>query len=107
MDKNTDCFDPVEFVKPSEKIYTIYSKSGCPNCKNVKNLLQGKNIAFDIIDCDEYLIDFKTEFLQFIMKLTNKEWKTFPMVFEGTHFIGGYTDTKEYLEKTLDFNQDF
>jgi len=107
MEKNINNLDQFEFIKPYENTYTIYSKSGCPNCKNVKNLLQGKNIAFDIVDCDEYLIETKMEFLHFIMKLTNKEWKTFPIVFDGIHFIGGYTDTKEYLEKTLDFNENF
>jgi glutaredoxin len=107
MERKTDNFDQLDFLKPSENTYTIYSKSGCPNCKNVKNMLLGKNIAVDIVDCDEYLIETKTEFLQFIMKLTNKEWKTFPMVFDGTHFVGGYADTKEYLEKRLLFNQDF
>ena len=33
------------------------------------------------------------------------------MVFDNTHFIGGFSDTKQYLEKisktSLDFNEDF
>jgi len=109
IDKGID--DIIEFTKPYENIYTIYSKSGCPNCKKVKTLLEENNIKFIIVDCDEYLINYKTEFLQFIKNLISKECKMFPMVFDKTHFIGGFSDTEDYLEKSLatllDFNQDF
>ena len=46
------------FERPNEdnNIFTIYSKSGCINCRNVKDLLQKHNFTFNIIDCDEYLI---------------------------------------------------
>jgi len=89
-----------EFTKPSETQYTVYSKSGCPNCKKVKELLEVKKIPFTIIDCDEYLIESKSEFLNFIQELTSREWKTFPIVFNNTsQFIGGFLDTKLYLEK--------
>jgi glutaredoxin len=89
-----------EFTKPSETQYTVYSKSGCPNCKKVKELLEDKKIPFTIIDCDEYLIESKPEFLNFIQELTSREWKTFPIVFNNKgDFIGGFLDTKLYLEK--------
>lgn len=109
MDNFTN--DIIEFTKPFENIYTIYSKSGCPNCKKVKTLLEENNIKFIIVDCDEYLINYKTDFLQFIKNLISKEWKTFPIVFDNTYFIGGFSDTDNYLEKSLktllDFNEDF
>lgn len=99
---------PKEFVKPSETEYTVYSKSGCPNCTKVKDLLQLENISFSVIDCDEYLIESKPEFLQFIQELSNREWKTFPIVFSNTgQFIGGFIDTREYLEKMLEFTDEF
>ena len=41
------------------------------------------------------------------MNLISMEWKTFPMVFDKTQFIGGFLDTKIYLEKTLEFTDDF
>jgi glutaredoxin-related protein len=41
------------------------------------------------------------------MELISMEWKTFPIVFDNTQFIGGFSDTKHYLEKTLKFNEDF
>jgi glutaredoxin len=104
MDKENDI---IEFTKPFENIYTIYSKSGCPNCKKVKTLLEENNIEFIIVDCDEYLINNKPEFLNFITELTNKDWKTFPMVFDQSIFIGGFSDTKQYLEKSLETLLDF
>ena len=34
----------MEPTPPSCKGFTVYSKSGCPNCRNVKNLLKKENI---------------------------------------------------------------
>jgi glutaredoxin len=96
------------FIKPSNREYTIYSKSGCSNCIKVKELLKSNNIPFTVIDCDEYLIERKTEFLLFIQELTSREWKTFPIVFSGDGlFIGGFTDTRVYLEQLLEFTDNF
>lgn len=99
----------MDFDKPSETTqYTIYSKSGCPNCKKVKELLETQKISFTVIDCDEYLIESKTEFLNFIQELSSQEWKTFPIVFnKDGQFIGGFTDTKVYLEQLEEDNLDF
>jgi glutaredoxin len=100
--------DPNDFEKPSENQYTVYSKSGCTNCNKVKELLKEKQMPFIIIDCDEYLIETKTEFLQFIQDLTSQEWKTFPIVFDSSsQFIGGFLDTKIYLEKLSEKYLDF
>jgi glutaredoxin len=96
-------------IEPSENSVTVYSKSGCNNCVNVKNLLKDykkkhSDIEFNIIDCDEYLIEDKSSFLYFIQNKANEERKIFPIVFINKKFIGGFTETKEYFEKTyLDF----
>ena len=96
------------FRKPSNIEYTIYSKSGCSNCSKVKELLESNNIPFIVINCDEYLIEKKSEFLLFIQELTSREWKTFPMVFSSDRqFIGGFTDTRIYLEELLEFTDEF
>ena len=99
--------ETTEFTKPSETCFTIYSKSGCSNCTKVKNLLQENKISFTIIDCDEYLLENKAEFLNFIMNLTSREWRTFPIVFNNSQFIGGFIDTKVYLDNTLDFERNY
>jgi len=101
----------MEFPKPLEDKITVYSKSGCVNCVNVKNTLKHKDIPFIIIDCDEFILEDKSGFLLFIQNLAGKEYKTFPMVFSHNTFIGGFTDTEEYFTKlnklNLDFNSDF
>ena len=96
------------FRSPSKNEYTVYSKSGCPNCTKVKELFLSTNIPFTVIDCDKYLIERKTEFLLFIQELTSREWKTFPIVFTSdVQFIGGFTDTRVYLEELLEFTDEF
>jgi glutaredoxin len=96
------------FRTPSNTEYTIYSKSGCPNCNKVKDLLKSNNMQFTVIDCDEYLIERKSEFLHFIQELTSREWKTFPIVFnDNSQFIGGFIDTRVYLEELLEFTDKF
>jgi glutaredoxin len=106
--------DSKDFIQPSTISYTIYSKSGCPNCKKAKDLLSSKQITFTTIDCDDYLVESKSEFLSFIMNLTSQDWRSFPIIFNNKgDFIGGFIDTREYLEKkqeelhVFDFTNDF
>jgi glutaredoxin len=94
---------------PEPKIgeITVYSKSGCSGCINVKKSL---NKLFDniiIIDCDEFILEDKETFLQFIKEISGKECKTFPIVFDGKMFIGGYKETVSYLDKLLVFDLTF
>ena len=98
----------MEFIKPFPTGFTIYSKSGCPNCNKVKLLLKEKNLLFSIIDCDEYILENKYFFLLFIKELINKEWKTFPIVFDNGKFIGGFTETTNFVDKLiLSFEDNF
>ena len=95
----------MEFEAPSTTVYTIYSKSGCTYCTKVKNLLIEKGYAFDMIDCDEYLLEDKEGFLKFIEENAGKEYKTFPMVFRTGHFIGGFNETKKLLDMEEAFHK--
>ena len=101
----------MEFPLPIKGQFTIYSKSGCINCTKVKNLLKDKQMLFTIIDCDEFILENKTEFLEFIKNLAGIEYKMFPMVFDNNKFIGGYNETNNYFtslqEKMLDFDISF
>ncbi len=92
----------LKIEEPSSITYTIYSKSGCPGCKKVKDLLRSENPL--VIDCDEYLLEDKEGFLSFIQNITQKSVKMFPMVFNKDKiFIGGYEETKkEYLNFSFD-----
>ena len=91
----------MEFEEPIKSGFTIYSKSGCINCSKVKSLLKEKKLFFSVIDCDEYIIENKEDFLLFIKDKANREYKMFPMVFYDGSFIGGYTETQEYTDKLL------
>jgi glutaredoxin len=94
----------MNFPNPSKRKFTIYTKSGCIYCNKVKELLNKNYILFDIIDCDEFIIENKSNFLAFLQNIIGHEYKTFPMVFDDEGlFIGGYTDTVKYVEKMLDF----
>ena len=96
----------MDFFKPLEKGFTIYSKPGCPNCTNVKRLLFEKEIFYLDVECGVYLLEDKEGFLAFIKVIANKEYRTFPMVFKDGKFIGGFTETKLHFDKLECFCND-
>jgi glutaredoxin len=96
----------MEIIEPSKKGFTIYSKSGCPNCISVKKCIKEKNFLLTEINCDEYILEDKEEFLQFIENKAETCYKTFPMVFYDGKFVGGLTQTIEFTNKLLSFFED-
>ena len=56
----------MEYIRPSESGFTIYSKSGCLQCSKVKTLLQDNKLDFTVVDCDEYILEDKLSFLLFM-----------------------------------------
>jgi glutaredoxin len=95
-----------KFEKPKTVGYTVYSKSGCPNCIKIKNILKKANAPFSVIDCDEYLIESKEEFLKFIEETAEKSVRVFPMVFFERKFIGGCQDAEYHHIKLNAFSDD-
>ena len=91
--------------KPQTNGFTIYSKSGCPNCTRIKKILSEKKQTVFEIQCDEYLIENKESFLSFIKNLAQKEWKVFPIIFNNGAFIGGFNETQELHNKQLCFDE--
>lgn len=69
--------------------------------------MKDKSIAFHVIDCDEFILAHKEEFLSFIQTLIGKEYKMFPIVFNNNTFIGGFNETNKFLEQLLDFDISF
>ena len=90
-----------QFERPSKNGFTIYSKSGCPNCSKVKKLLKEKNLLFHVIDCDDYILGEKKPFLNFIKNISNKEISIFPIIFYDGKIVGGFNETNEFIEKLL------
>jgi glutaredoxin len=89
----------MNFEEPSKEGFTIYSKSGCPFCIKVKNFLIEEKLDYNYINCDDYLIDYKEEFLFFIQQKIGKNVTLFPMIFHNGIYIGGYEYTKIHVEK--------
>lgn len=102
----------MEFTEPLQNGFTIYSKSGCHNCSKIKKMLTDKNIFFIEVNCDEYLIEEKVNFLFFIEKKIGSlysafPYSTFPIVFYDGKFIGGYIETSKYINELLLFEEEF
>ena len=98
------------FTAPSQDGFTIYTKSNCPYCIKVKELFVHSNPQPLYVNCDSYLETYRDAFLKFILDYTVRKHRTFPMVFFKGSFIGGYTETKEYMDSNLfsaDFTMDF
>ncbi len=87
----------MEFTTPISSGFTVYGKSDCPYCVKVKDLLREFNEEYIYVNCDEYLIDKREEFLKYIATVAGVAHKTFPMVFSSGKFVGGYTDTFKML----------
>ena len=86
--------------RPASDSYTIYSKSGCLYCTQAVVLLKNEQVSPLYVDCDEFLLENKEEFLKLMKSLIGYEYRTFPMIFKNGHFIGGYTKSKEFYEQS-------
>lgn len=90
----------MEFIQPHMMGFTIYTKSGCSFCQRVKGLLTELQLPYSVIDCDPYLLEARTEFIEFIKERVGREYKTFPMVFLDGKFIGGYSEALSCLAQS-------
>lgn len=97
----------MEIIKPHKSGFTVYSKSGCINCKTAKIKIQENFFICTEINCDEYILENKEEFLQIMEELIGKPYRTFPMVFYNGEFIGGLNETTNYMNKLKSFDNIF
>jgi glutaredoxin len=88
----------MDYLRPMDNMYTIYTKPGCIYCKMVIELLHTNNKPIDEVPCEEYIAHSKPQFFQFISDIAGRNHRTFPVVFSNGRFIGGYTETKSFLE---------
>ncbi len=94
----------MEFEKPTETGYTIYSKSGCLLCNTAKDFLKMRGLSFTVIDSDEYLFEDKDGFIAFIESIAKKPTGGFPKVFADGVFVGGYAETKKFVTNKFVFD---
>lgn len=88
----------MEFLEPQPIGYTIYTKSGCKYCQQIKDYLQEKYLIYSEVSCDDYLLHHREKFLSFIETKAGFPYHTFPMIFFDGRFIGGTSDTIRLLE---------
>lgn len=70
-------------------VYTIYSKENCKYCKLTKEFLNSKKLEFKEIILDPN----NNDYVSIRDELINKtDHRTFPWIFEGDRFIGGYKE---------------
>jgi len=81
-------------VELSKQGWTIFTKNNCSYCKKVKALVP--EALF--IESDAFLTGQRERFLATLDTWTGKPYRTFPMVFLDKRFIGGYAETKKYLD---------
>ena len=69
----------------------IYGKKNCPQCDQVKALLESNNLGYEYIDLMSNI-----EAMQYARK---QQWKSVPKVVINGTLIGGYKDVVEFLTK--------
>ena len=96
------------FEEANTNCYTVYSKSGCPNCTKAKDLLKENKLTYNVINCDEYLLEYKQEFLKFIAEIGLQAVATFPIIFFDKKLVGGYKELQQHIkDKDFSLNEDF
>lgn len=65
----------------------IYKKDPCPYCDRAINFLNGKGLAYDVVD-----LTGKPEEIDRIKHETG--WRTVPIILINDKLVGGYTDLK-------------
>jgi glutaredoxin len=83
--------------------FVIYSKSECKFCELSKQLLLDEGFVYEIIMCDNYLLDDREGFLKRMEEKIGSEYKTFPMVFYKDKFVGGYNELVKKVEQMACF----
>jgi glutaredoxin len=100
-----------DYNLPKKSEFTLYSKSGCHNCLKIKQFLKESHLSFSVVDCDEYLLENREQFLNFVKELAKTEIKSFPIVFDHMKYIGGYDETIKYVNEMklafVDFDMSF
>lgn len=88
----------MNFTRPKDG-YSIYTTNNCNYCTHVKSLLPNAYI----IAADNYITENREHFLAFVDNLSGKRPRTFPMVFLNKRFIGGFKETKLYIDELESF----
>jgi glutaredoxin len=90
-------------IPTTPSLYTVYTKSKCSYCENIKALMDEYNENVNYISCDEWLVSKRILFLNIMRVKTLKDEITFPIVFFEGNYVGGFN---EYEMKMKTKNND-
>jgi glutaredoxin 3 len=80
---------------------TIHTKSGCVYCDKAKDFFKDNNIPYEEVYYDANADTYE----QMKNELVNKtHHRTFPQIFIGSKFIGGYSEMVN-MYSTLEFHK--
>ena len=96
-----------QFTSSSDDAYTIFSKDNCQWCESAKELLDELRdtgdadpclrYPYNYFNCTEILKTNKAEFIVEMNRLIGVEVKTFPIIFKGKKYIGGFQELRKSL----------
>jgi glutaredoxin 3 len=75
----------------------VYSRDGCPYCVKSKDFLNEKSVPFTGVKLDKEAPEYPAQRDELISRTNHK---TFPWVFVGDEFVGGYTELVRAFEMT-------
>jgi len=83
--------------------FVIYSKSGCKNCSIAKSYLLKAGKPFLEVNCDDYILENKNDFLNFIFKKAGEtlEKPQFPFIFFNNTFFQSKSQMEDFCNKEL------
>lgn len=97
-----------KFLKPfnSIKKWIVYTKENCNYCKWAKNYLQYREFEFEekTSDPDNILEKYRTS-SECSDGLCKRGILTYPLIFYGDTFIGGFNDMIQYTADDYDYNE--
>jgi glutaredoxin len=89
----------MSFPAPDAVGYTVLTKRECLYCDKVKSLFESKDISYKAVACDDFLVGpDREQFLDYVKRITLLTTVRFPLVFHNACFVGGYVDTRDYIE---------
>lgn len=75
-------------------VYRIVSKDDCLYCKKTKSLLNKHNVKYSETKLDKSDSDYEKRRTDLISETNHK---TFPWIFKGETFLGGFSELEKQL----------
>jgi len=93
-----------KYIRPLKTGIVIYTIPNCIYCHSAMTILEDDMPCK--VNCETYLKENREEFLEFMTSITGINYKenfkiTFPIIFFGNKYIGGYSELVDLLKKDI------